>query len=77
MSTYFSLAYDQHKEITYAASTSGGYSHLGDSAITLPKFIITHRDCPLRVICEHDDKFPYDYVEWNKDNYNDLIKQRY
>lgn len=69
MSTYYYLICDKHKEMCDGASRTagGGACHLCDSQITLPKFIVAHQDCPLRVASEHEDTYET-HTEWNEKN---------
>lgn len=75
MSTFYYIVCDGHKERCEAAArTGGGTGPLGDSDVTLPAFIVTHADCPVRIVGEaHPDANREDYKDWDAENVAQLV----
>ncbi len=79
MSTDYSLYCEKHKHIVGVCSD--GYSGpMNQCGWELAGFIITHRNCALRVVDEHkedacEDVFK-EYKEWDNANWKDLLNYR-
>ena len=71
MSVDYDLVCHKHKEKTLLCSVgfSGPQSQCGKG---MAAFTITHRNCNLSVIDEHNDDCD-EYIEWEDDNYRDLV----
>lgn len=69
MSTYYALICDKCKEGVHAASWGGGgIDSMGTDAV-VPKFLIGHRRCALRVVDEHQHEYD-EYNDWNDEDAN-------
>lgn len=78
MSTYYYMVCNKHKERTPAASiTLGGIGcHLSDSDHTLQPFIVSHAECPVRIVSEYEeDAYDDKFIEWNKNNVRELANK--
>lgn len=71
MSVDYELVCHTHKDKVMVCS-DGFSGPLTQCDRSMAAFIITHRDCILNVIDEHDESCD-DYNEWHKNNWKHLL----
>lgn len=72
MSTYYAVICDQHRESVSAVSWGGGGVNGMDRENVLPRFLLGHRRCTLRIVDEHQHEYS-EYTSWEAENADDLL----
>jgi hypothetical protein len=73
MSVDYDLVCHKHKECVSLCS-DGMSGPLTNCDKSMAAFAITHRDCDLKVLDEHQMELCEDYEEWGLNNWKDNLK---